>query len=79
MAAIMEQYSGLVWAAAARRLSNEEDVRECVNETFAEFYRTRSRYRLEKGPLGGWLVRIAQRRAVDKWRAGRRFEQKHCP
>ena len=79
MAAIMEQYGGLVWAVAARRLSNEEDVRECVNETFAQFYFEQSRYQPEKGSLGGWLARIAQRRAVDKWRAGRRFEGEELP
>lgn len=79
MAAIMERYSGLVWAVAAQHLTAEEDVRECVNETFAAFYFQRDRYDPEKGPLGAWLARIAQRRAVDKWRAGQRAAAEPLP
>lgn len=79
MALIMEQYGGLVWAAAASRLASEQDVRECVNDTFAEFYFRRARYDPDKGPLGTWLAHIARRRAVDKWRAQRRFDADELP
>lgn len=79
MALIMEQYGGLVWAAAASRLASEQDVRECVNDTFAEFYFRRARYDPAKGPLGTWLAHIARRRAVDKWRAQRRFDADELP
>ena len=79
MAAIMERYGGLVWAAAARHLAAEEDVRECVNETFAAFYFQRDRYDPDKGPLGPWLARIARRRAVDKWRGLQRTAAEPLP
>ena len=35
---LMEQYAALVWKTAAACLENPEDIKECVNDTFLEFY-----------------------------------------
>lgn len=72
LAALMERYGGAVRAAAARRLSNEEDVRECVNDVFAQAYFQRARFDAAKGSLKTWLCTIARRRAIDRARAARR-------
>lgn len=71
MAQVLETFTGLVWAVAARYLPDEEDVRECVNDTFAELYFKLEKFDPEKGTLKTWLARIAQRRAIDRWRAVR--------
>lgn len=72
LAALMERYGGAVRAAAARRLSNEEDVRECVNDVFAQAYFQRARFDPAKGSLKNWLCTLATRRAIDRARAGAR-------
>ena len=48
-AALLEAYSGLVCWVCSRRLSDPEDVKECVNDTFAGFCRA---VRRAASPLG---------------------------
>lgn len=79
LAALMEQYGGAVRAVAARRLSNEEDVRECVNDVFAQAYFQRARFDAAKGSLKNWLCTIARRRAIDRDRALRRRQTDPLP
>ena len=74
LAALMECYTSLVWSVAAGYLENPEDVRECVNDTFAEFYRARASFDPEKGSLKLYLATIARRRAIDRLRASGRTE-----
>lgn len=68
LAALMERYGGAVRAAAARRLGDEEDVRECVNDVFAQFYFQRGRFDAARGSLKNWLCTLAARRAADRAR-----------
>ena len=75
LAALMERYGGAVRAAVARRLSNEEDVRECVNDVFAQFYFQRARFDAAKGSLKTWLCTIARRRALDLYRKNQSWER----
>ena len=72
IAEVMEQYTGLVWSVAAQYLDNPEDIRECVNDTFTEFYGKRAAFDPEKGTLKQYLAGIARHRAVDRYRAGQR-------
>ena len=58
-AALLEQYTGLLWSVCARRLSNPEDIKECVNATFAEFCVNLEKYRPEKGTLKSYLCVMA--------------------
>ena len=44
MAQIIEAFTPVVWAVCARYLPQEEDVRECVNDTFTEFWLQRERF-----------------------------------
>ena len=79
LAALMERYGGAVRAAAARRLSDEEDVRECVNDVFAQFYFQRARFNAGKGSLKNWLCTLAVRRAADRRRAALRRQADPLP
>lgn len=69
MALLMEQYMGLLWSACRLYLDNPEDIRECVQEAFLEFYEYRERFRPEKGTMKAYLYMIAKRKAIRRLRA----------
>lgn len=64
MGLLMEQYMGLLWSACRLYLTNPEDIRECVQETFVDFYGNRERFRTEKGTIKAYLYVIAKRKAI---------------
>lgn len=64
MSLLMEQYMGLLWSACHLYLTNPEDIRECVQETFADFYGNRERFRAERGTVKAYLYVIAKRKAI---------------
>lgn len=64
----LEQYTPLVWRVASRRLSNPEDVRECVNDVFTEFYLKWEQFDPRKGELSSYLAKIAQNLAITRYR-----------
>ena len=61
---LMELYTRPVYYAAAQRLESPEDIRECVQDTFADFYLWRKRFDLTQGTLKVYLTAIAQRKAI---------------
>ena len=69
---LMEQYAALVWKTAAAYLENPEDVKECVNDTFLEFYLHPDRYDPEKGSYAAFLCAIARRKAISAYRKNRK-------
>lgn len=64
MVQLMEQYLKLVHSIAAS-LKNPEDVKDCINDTFTDFYRYRSSFDPNKGSLNNYLAAIARRNAAD--------------
>lgn len=68
MKVLVEQYAALACHEAAKYLENPEDVKDCVNETFAEVYCHRSSYDPEKGSLATWIGTIARNRAISVYR-----------
>ena len=75
MEQIVTQYTGLLCVTADRLLSEPEDVKDCVNETFAEFFRQRENFDPDKGSLKGYLAVIAHRQAIKKYQDNRRFQE----
>ena len=65
---LMEQYAALVWKTAAAYLENPEDIKECVNDTFLEFYLHSDRYDPEKGSYAAFLSAAARNKAIDRYR-----------
>ena len=63
----------LVWKTAAACLENPEDIKECVNDTFLEFYLHNGRYDPEKGSYAAFLRTIAHRKAVSMYRKNRKI------
>ncbi len=70
--ALLEAYTGLLWSVCARRVKNPEDIKECVNDVFADFCLNWKRYAEEKGSLGSYLAVMADRQALDKYRQNER-------
>lgn len=64
MVKIMEQYLRLVHCIAAG-LKNPEDVKDCINDTFTDFYRYRDNFEPDKGTLAQYLAAITRRNAAD--------------
>lgn len=67
MEELMAQYTGLLWSVAARRVHGAEDIKDCVNETFLEFYAHRERFEPDSGSLKNYLAAITDRLAVRRY------------
>ena len=76
MAMAIEHYTGLIWTVAGQYLSNPEDIKECVNDTFLELFLHRNRYDSDRGSLAVFLGGIARNRAVSLYRKNRRHESR---
>ena len=68
MGLLMEQYMGLLWSACRLYLTNPEDIRECVQETFADFYGNRWRHRMGSRAWFLWKCWRRPRRTAAKTR-----------
>ena len=68
MALAVEHYTGLIWKTVQKYLENPEDIKECVNDTFMEFYIHRERFDPSRGSLEAFLTGIARKRAVSRYR-----------
>ncbi len=51
MEMLMEQYYDMVYHVAGRYLRNPEDMKECVNDVFAEIYFHRASFNPARGNL----------------------------
>ena len=69
MEQIVEEYSGLLWSVAAGLLQEPEDIKDCVNGTFAEFFYHQERYDPDKGSLKAYLAVITKRLAYKQYQA----------
>ncbi|MBP3700958.1 MAG: sigma-70 family RNA polymerase sigma factor, partial [Lachnospiraceae bacterium] len=74
-AMLLEQYAGLLWSVCARRLQNTEDIKECVNSTFAQVCLHPEKYDAQKGSLKNYLCMVADRKAIDHYHENVRRQQ----
>lgn len=72
MALLVERYTGLIWKVISLYLSDPEDIKECTNDTFAEFYFQRKRFDPEKAGLNIYLTAIARNLAISWYRKEKR-------
>lgn len=61
-------YREPVRLAALQRLGSTPEVEDCVKETFQDFYAKRGQFDPAKGSLRGYLITIATRKAILRWR-----------
>ena len=58
--------------AAAQRLDSPDDIQECVHDTLTDFYLQRDQFDGSRGSLRSYLIAIADRRAIRKYRENQR-------
>ncbi len=75
----VEHYTGLIWTVSSRYLANPEDRKECVNDTFAEFYWQREKFDGTKGSMAAFLCGIARHQAISHYRKNKRHETDRLP
>ena len=66
--AIIENYTGLLWKIAEKYLSDPEDIKECVNDSFLEFYNYRQSFDSTKGSIAVFLGTITRNLAIPRYR-----------
>lgn len=65
----MNQYSGLIYYIVEGKLSGRtQDIEECMEDVFVEFYEKKGEVDLNKGSIKVYLATLASRRAVDRYR-----------
>lgn len=69
---LMEKYTALLWHVSSLYVKNPEDIKECVNDSFSEFYFHRKRFNPKKSSLSAYLTSIARNKAVSLYRAEQR-------
>lgn len=79
MTQLVTAYTALLWHVAEQYLTDPEDIRECVNDTFSEFYLHRGRFDPDKGTLAAFLAAIARNRAISRYRRDRARRQAALP
>lgn len=57
---------------AAQRLDSNDDIRECVHDTLTDFYLQRDQFDVSRGSLRSYLIAIADRKAIRKYRENQR-------
>jgi len=65
-------YSEILWNTAAKRLSNQDDIGACVQDTLTDFYMQRDKYDAEKGSLRAYLTTISDRKAIRMFQENRK-------
>lgn len=65
---LMKRYAALVWKTAAAFLQDPEDMKECVNDVFLEYYLHSENYDPQKGSEAAYLAGIARKRAISMYR-----------
>ena len=57
---------------AAQRLDSPDDIQECVHDTLTDFYLQRDQFDGSRGSLRSYLIAIADRKAIRKYRENQR-------
>lgn len=71
MGNVIDKYSRTLWSVAAAVLSsagNEQDVEECVADTFVYLWQNPQKFDPSRGSLKTLLCIVARSRAIDRYR-----------
>lgn len=68
---IVKNYTGLLWKIGEYYLENAEDIKECINDTFTDFYMQREQFDQNKGTLAAYLSEIMRKKSISTYRKNR--------
>jgi RNA polymerase sigma-70 factor (ECF subfamily) len=71
MAALYDQFSGIVYAVALRVLADTAAAEDVLQEVFMQLWRNPGMFDSNRGRLGPWLAVSARNRAIDTLRKRR--------
>lgn len=69
---LLETYTPLLWTVCRRRLSDPEDIKECINDVFTSFCMNIDKFDPDQVSLKNYLAMIADRRAISYYRSNQR-------
>ena len=72
---LLETYTPLLWSVCQRRLSDPEDIKECINDVFTGFCMNADRFDPEQSSLKNYLAMLADRKAISYYRSNQRRSQ----
>jgi RNA polymerase sigma-70 factor (ECF subfamily) len=72
LAALYDQLAPLLNALLLRILTDQQEAEEILGETFWQVWSHATSYDQTRGPVEGWVLRIARNRALDRLRARQR-------
>lgn len=72
---LLETYTPLLWSVCRKRLSDSEDIKECINDVFTDFCLNLNKYDPRQARLSNYLAMIADRKAISYYRRNRRRGQ----
>ncbi|MBE6988365.1 MAG: sigma-70 family RNA polymerase sigma factor [Ruminococcaceae bacterium] len=68
MSILEKSFREALYYAVSQRLRNATDIDDCVHDTLNDFYLQRRRFDPEKGTLKAYLTKMAERKAIHKFR-----------
>lgn len=71
LGALYDRYGRLVYGVAMRITGDSGSAEEVTQDTFLRLWQHAARYSRERGSLVGWMLTVAQRRAIDELRSRR--------
>jgi RNA polymerase sigma-70 factor (ECF subfamily) len=73
---LYRRLSPLVYSLACKITGREEDAEEVLIDAFHQAWVQASRYDPSRATITGWILSITRSRAIDKFRAHQRWEQR---
>lgn len=71
---LRNQYQDSLRYALSRRLTSPDDIQDCIQDTLTDFYLQRKSFDGSKGSLKGYLLAIANRKAIRHyWKSQRQW------
>ena len=69
-AAVYDRHGGVAYSLAYRMMGTRPQAEDVVQEAFLAVWRSRERFRRERGSLRSWLLGIVHNRSIDALRRG---------
>ena len=77
-ALVYDRHAGVAFALAYRMVGNRTGAEDILQEGFLSIWRSRVRYRAERGSVRGWVLGIVHNRAIDALRRSTVHERRRA-